>query len=66
MLGYIYWNIDIFAFFFPFKTKVDITKTQYKKKFSIKYFYLLKILEFLIKIKFLCFLIYIQIFQLFS
>ena len=65
ILAYIYWNIDIFAFFFPFKTKFDLTKPQYKKKFSLKFFYLFKNFDFFLKIKFLFFLIFIQIFPLF-
>ena len=58
---YIYWSIDIFTFFFPFEKEFDLYNPFYKKKFSIKLYYLFKNFDFFFKIKYLLFLYFIQI-----
>ena len=65
ILGFLYWNVDIFTFFFPFKTKFDLTNSRYKKKFCLKFFYLFRNFDFFLKIKFLIFLFFIQIIPFF-
>ena len=65
ILAFFYWNVDIFTFFFPFKTKFDLTNSRYKKKFCLKFFYLFRNFDFFLKIKFLLFLLFIQIIPLF-
>lgn len=62
---FIYWNVEIFTFFFPFKKEFDLIKSNYKKKFSIKFYYLFRNFDFFLKIKFLLFLLFIQIIPLF-
>ena len=65
ILNYIYLNIDIFTFFFPYKKKFDLSNSEYKKKFCLKFFHLFKNFDFIFKIKFLLFLLFIQILPLF-
>ena len=31
ILRFIYWNVEIFIFFFPFKKEFDLIKSTYKK-----------------------------------
>ena len=65
ILRFIYWNVEIFTFFFPFKKEFDLIESTYKKKFSIKFYYLFRNFDFFLKIKFLLFLLFIQIIPLF-
>lgn len=65
ILRFIYWNVEIFTFFFPFEKELDFMKSRYKNKFCVKFYYLFKNFDFILKIKFLLFLLFIQIIPLF-
>ena len=64
-LKIIYFDIDIFTFFFPNKDNFDLNKSLYKKKFTLKFYFLFKNFDLVLKIKFLLFLTFIQLIPLF-